>query len=1043
MFRKTVLVRALAIAFSAAALSAAITPAATAQSNTTGTVFGRVDAPSGATVVIENAATGFHRVLTPDASGRYNALSVPVGDYKVSLMRNGKVERSEDTSVAIGAGSDVSFVAVAVVEVAGRRSRIDVSNTNLGATFSAKELAKLPIAPTVGAVIQLAPGTVKGDAGYGGAGAPSFGGASGSENAYFINGFPVTNPLTQTGFSSLPFFAIAQAQILTGGYGAEFGRSTGGIVNITTKRGTNTWEAGFAAEYEPSGLRAKSRNIVYPNNGTPKDGTVRQYLASDSQDRTLVSAYVAGPLVKDKLFAFLTVEQTRTNSSGVSVVNSDPTAATAGWEERTLTQPRVMLKLDWNITDDHHLEYTMVRDTPEDHRKNYGFDYAAKTHNNVLGSEVTYKSYGPTPIAATTGGDLDIIKYTGNLTDALSVTALYGRTQVNRSQDQVGYNPAFPLISVNDGAPGINYASNQPFSDDEFAAGSHNKSSGYRLDLEYKLNNEHTLRAGIDNMKLDSYSGTLTSGGINWVYASDPCGAAMAVPGGPIAPSNLKSADGQTCYSVSSFKFKAVNPAKVDQGAQYIEDRWQITKDVLAVLGLRNESFKNYNDTGAAFITQDRQIEPRVALSWDMNGDSSTKLFASGGRYHLQMPANVSIRTGGASTYLQQYFSYTGVDQTTGAPLGTKPLTSLYSPDGETGAPKDLGYVAAKNLDSHYQDEIAFGFEKALSKQLNVGAKFTYRELKSTLEDWCDPRPMLKWAKDHGISTDKFGTLGDDGALHTDPNGKFAAGPAWGCSIINPGKTNTWDLDINGDGVLEHVVLSPTDMAGGESTRDGADLPAASRKYVAVDLFAEHPFDGKWYGKVNYTWSRSRGNTEGQLNSDLAQADPATTVAYDFKEIEEYGTGLLPNDRTHVMKAFGYYAVTPEVSVGANLLVSSGRPRQCLGAYPDPADLAGSLYGKLFHYCPAPGAAGDAATVPSPRGTTGNMPWTKTLDLNVAYKPTWLAGLQLKADVFNVFNSQTASRERDQSGTASTYQMTTNYTDARSVKFSVEYGTKF
>jgi hypothetical protein len=1031
MLNRTILVRALALAFSAAALDAAVMPAAMAQSNTTGTIFGKVDNPAGATVVIENAATGFRRTMTPDANGRYNALSLPTGDYKVSLVRNGAVERSDEASVGIGAGVDVSFAAVsAVVKISGARNRIDVSNTNQGATFTSRELAKLPITPTVGAVIQLAAGTVKGDPGYGGANAPSFGGASGSENAFYINGFPVTNPLTQTGFSTLPFFAIQQAQILTGGYGAEFGRSTGGVVNVTSKRGTNRWEAGVAAEYEPNALRSSPHNIVYPQTGAAASGTVRQYLHDDREDVKMGSAYLAGPLIQDKLFAFLTVEQTRTTSQGVTSVNTDPAAATSGWERRTLTQPRALLKLDWNITDDHRLEYTMVRDTPKDHRIYNGYDYATHTHDNVVGAETIYRSYGPTPIAATTGGNLDILKYTGNLTNDLTVTALAGRTKVNREQNQVGYDPSFPLINVIDPAPGINYASKQPFADDAFAPGSRNKSSGYRLDLEYKVNAEHTVRAGLDNMKLNSFSGTLTSGGQEWNYDSTPCGDPISgVPGTVMAPTNLKSADGSTCYSVSSFKFKAVNPAKVDQGAQYIEDRWQITKDVLAVIGLRNESFKNYNEEGKAFITQNRQIEPRLAISWDVNGDSSTKVFANAGRYHLQMPANVSIRSGGASTYLQQYFSYTGVDPVTGAPTGTVALTPVFSPDGETGAPKDLNYVAAKDLKSHYQDEIAFGFEKAMSKQLNVGAKFTYRDLKSTLEDWCDSRPFYKWAADNHVGTDKLAGTG-----------AFAAnGPAFGCTIINPGRTNTWDLDIDGDGKTEHVVLTPLQMGGGESSRDGAALPKATRKYTALDMFAEHPFDGNWYGKLNYTWSRSKGNTEGQLNSDLQQADPATTVAFDFKELEEYASGYLPNDRTHVIKAFGYYALTKEFMVGANALLSSGRPRQCLGAYPDAADGA-AVYGNLFHYCTAPGAT-DAT--PSPRGSTGRLPWTKTLDLDFSYRPMWASGLELKADVFNVFNSQTAARQRDINAPASRYQMITDYTAPRSVRFSAVYDMKF
>jgi hypothetical protein len=44
-------------------------------------------------------------------------------------------------------------------------------------------------------------------------------------------------------------------------------------------------------------------------------------------------------------------------------------------------------------------------------------------------------------------------------------------------------------------------------------------------------------------------------------------------------------------------------------------------------------------------------------------------------------------------------------------------------------------------------------------------------------------------------------------------------------------------------------------------------FPKVERTYTAIDLFAEHPFRNHWYGKVNYTWSRSKGNMEGQTNS--------------------------------------------------------------------------------------------------------------------------------------------------------------------------------
>ena len=74
----------------------------------------------------------------------------------------------------------------------------------------------------------------------------SFGGSSVAENAYYVNGFNITNAFNNLAFAQIPFEAIAEQQVKTGGYGAEFGRSTGGVVNLITKRGTNAFSAGGA-----------------------------------------------------------------------------------------------------------------------------------------------------------------------------------------------------------------------------------------------------------------------------------------------------------------------------------------------------------------------------------------------------------------------------------------------------------------------------------------------------------------------------------------------------------------------------------------------------------------------------------------------------------------------------------------------------------------------------------------------------------------------------------------------------------------------------
>jgi hypothetical protein len=330
-FKKKLVVRALMLAFSATAITAGLPTEVFAQTNVTGSIYGTADA--GSTIVITNKDSGAKRTVTTDASGRYLSPALPTGLYKVEQVVGGNVNKTVDNvEVRIGQGTDVPMAKATLetVQVTAARSRIDVKSIGSTTTLTARDLENIPIAHNVGSVILLAPNTTLGDARYtGGAGgggtmAPSFGGAGASENAYYINGFPVTTLLTQVGFSQLPFNSIAQAQVLTGGYGAEFGRSTGGVVNIVTKRGTNNWEAGVEYSFEPSSLRAREKDVHYANNGTTLANKMYLYQGLNRQSTETGAFYLGGPLVQDKLFVFFAGEKSRQDRRYENTVSSSP-----------------------------------------------------------------------------------------------------------------------------------------------------------------------------------------------------------------------------------------------------------------------------------------------------------------------------------------------------------------------------------------------------------------------------------------------------------------------------------------------------------------------------------------------------------------------------------------------------------------------------------------------------------------------------------------------------------------------------------------------
>jgi hypothetical protein len=1043
MFRKTVLVHALSIAFSAAALTVAVVEPAMAQSNASGNIYGRVDNAAGATVVLSNTDTGLHRTVTPDASGRYQASAMPAGHYKVELMRNGAVANTTEVDVLVGQGVDASFTAtqaagVTQVRVMGHHNRIDVSNANNGATFTAKELAALPIEQSVNAIIQLAPNTTRADPRY--AGGASFGGGGASENAYYINGFPVTNPLTQLGASELPFGAISQAQVLTGGFGAEFGRSVGGVMNITTKSGTNRWEAGAQTSIEPNSLRSKARNVYFTGNGVTDTGTGKPYagelyakndLSGETTHR--YGAYVGGPIIQDKLFMFVSAEriqQTKSGVSGTSLDEDTGSNADTGWLSQHNKTTRFLGKFDWNITDNHRLEWTSIGDKPESDLAYSGFNYVAASKYPAFSrfpagtpSGGHYESVaGYTP---TTGAKTNILKYTGNITDDLTISALYGENKTNHVNDLMGYNPAVPGVQIAAGGQptsnfGININNPQPFAGQRIdAPTSSDKVKSERLDLEWKLG-DHTLRAGIDDNKLSSFgAGQVTPGGFTWTYfqTSTP-NKAISMTGYPGVVNNGTGPLAAAGYYVRKRIFEDVTSAYSNQTAQYIEDKWQVTKDLLITPGLRVEQYKNLNGDGVPFLTVNNQINPRVQAIWDVNGDASLKVYGSAGRYSIQIPTHVAIRGASRSTYTNMYYTYTGVAPD-GQPTGTTAITPQpVSPDGEYGQAKLAQTVAAQNLKPSYQDELTFGFDRAYSPDMNFGAKFTFRKLRQTIDDWCDERPFDKYAADHNINTDNWG--------------------GFSCASVNPGATNDFLVDYSGTGKnLTALSLTATDM--------GFDKP--ERTYTALDLYLEHPMHNGWYGRVNYTWSRNKGNTEGQTLSAVAQTDVAATQTWDMHEIMEYANGLLPNDRTHQIKAFGYWQVMPEWTLGGNMLVASGEPIACLGNYPDVDNAMTGQYGSAFHYCYGRTAS---ANVPTPQGSSGRLPWDVRFDASLTYTPAMLKGLALKLDVFNILNKQSVQQVDQQwnsggdvSPTYFTPGATVGYTAPRSAKFTAEYNHAF
>src|SRR5690606_27792401 len=134
------------------------------------------------------------------------------------------------------------------------------SGTGTGINVDVAELVKtVPLSRDLTSVALLAPGTSRGDTAFGNL--ASIGGASVAENAYYVNGLNITNFDNYLGAANVPFDFYRTIEVKSGGYPAEFGRATGGIINTTTKAGSNEFFAAAHVNWSPDFLRSSAKDL--------------------------------------------------------------------------------------------------------------------------------------------------------------------------------------------------------------------------------------------------------------------------------------------------------------------------------------------------------------------------------------------------------------------------------------------------------------------------------------------------------------------------------------------------------------------------------------------------------------------------------------------------------------------------------------------------------------------------------------------------------------------------------------------------------------
>lgn len=311
-----------------------------------GDVEGTVLDPAGAAVVgakitIKNVGTGATRVVASNQSGGYSAPQLSIGNYEVTIERDGFknfsqtiVVRSGETT-RVDAQMEIGKVNETVLVESGALPTLDVATAQVSDSFNTQETLALPNQgrdPVVYAT--LSPGTVpvSKDNPFLGVGSFNSNGSRGRANNITVDGVFASDIATTGEGGGFVFAqdAVEEVKVITNNFDAEFGRNSGSQVQIITKGGTNEYHGSAYWYFQNSGL-GNARDFFAPRNPvTNAPGAVTKVVQNQG------GVTFGAPVIKNHTFFFGSWEVDRTRGAGsTTVANVLTTTQTAGITDPT------------------------------------------------------------------------------------------------------------------------------------------------------------------------------------------------------------------------------------------------------------------------------------------------------------------------------------------------------------------------------------------------------------------------------------------------------------------------------------------------------------------------------------------------------------------------------------------------------------------------------------------------------------------------------------------------------------------------------------
>ena len=1005
---------------------------AMAQTQTTGSIEGTVTDPQGnavpgVTVNVTSPNLISAQSAVSDENGNFRILNLPPGRYTVKVDANagskGFAEFSRgDVEVNLGrtATADVQLQlagvsgTVTVTDTSG--AAVDTSSTTTGSNISSDQFSNFPTQRTVQSLYTIAPSVARSGLrdSSGRDRDPSVAGSSGPENNYILDGVTTTDPAFGGSGANLPFEFVQEVEIKTGAYGAEYGKSTGGIFNVITKSGGNRFTGDVFGYFSTKGMVRETKNFPFVG------------LAPNGFSEIDVGVDIGGPIVKDKLWFFGAFNpQKRKNHFLTQTFRQEV--------ENEITTPFYSGKLTWAINQQNVFTFSTFGDytkqeghifalngfgaNPASFRgevQTGGSNYAARLNSNITPTWIGEFSFGlhlqrantlpetdetlitdrfavlrggaVLPVTETTvftagGLRLAFVEGTGGTVQRNFVRSGFG---LKSQQDRDRWEIAARLQNIY-GRHTIKYGF-------EYAVnmyGINTTSTGPTVDFgpnppgAHRIENRFAICARTSTTTITCPSGARTTN-VNLIIAAGqaPAGVTTAVTGAvsinPTNPFLLLDVVRARDFTLNTQGEKI----KTKVQSFYIQDDFKVSRDVQFNIGLRWDFQQAYSANDVSYIKLNNfkdNLQPRMGLIWDFTGKGKGKVFINYARFlETPIPLDLNVRASGGNI---QNDYHENISRLNGA-AGAVTISNLGNLGNHPSPTNELVYLdidgnevpvsLTGRLKPQTVNEVAGGIEFEAARDFALGFRGIYRAQGSVIED---------------------GSL--DEATHY--------------FIFNPGER------VGGRTTAEDVAC------GGQAFGFFPDFSFGNpigcfgrgrRYYRALEFSANKRFSNNYQFIASYTYSSLIGNYEGLFRNDNGQSDPNITSLFDLVSLLNNMYGRLPNDRPHQFKLDGSWRAPFKTMFSASFRAQSGIPYNQLVPH--------FLYGDNEGF----GVPRGTAIVPDNSGLlNGNAgkesavgssrtPFTHNLDIGI-YHPIQFGEnrqLRFQLDWFNVLNSQRAIR---------------------------------